>query len=241
MPSPTGSGALAVDETPAKPSDLGVRTLSAIAMLAVAGAALWFGGIVWTVLVAAVGFGVIREFGQLIQKAGTPTLPQAGWALFAIIYAGLAAWTLIWLRQADIRLALLVIGLVIFTDVGAYFSGRTIGGPKIFPQTSPSKTWAGLLGGVALAALFTGLMLKLWLGDVPLVQHLWWEIVALGGGLAIVAQLGDFFESWLKRRAGVKDSGNLIPGHGGIFDRVDGMLAVAFLLGLSQIYLMLRG
>ena len=228
-------------EAPANSSGLGVRTLSAIAMLAVAGVALWLGGPVWIGLVGAVGFGVVWEFGQLVSKAEVPPLPRAGWAAFALVYVGLAALTLIWLRQRDIGLALLVIGLVIATDIGAYVAGTQIGGPKIMPSVSPSKTWAGLVGGIALAALFTAVTVNLALGDLALVQSLWWEIVALAGGLAVIAQLGDFFESWLKRRAGVKDSGHLIPGHGGLFDRVDGLLAVLFMLGLSQLFLQLKG
>ena len=210
-------------------------------MLAVAGVALWLGGIAWTVLVAVIGFGVVWEFGELVRKADISSLPRAGWALFALVYVGLAALTLIWLRMADIRLALLALGLVIATDIGAYFAGTTIGGPKLMPSISPSKTWAGLLGGMVLAMVFTAAMIHFAATDLALVRDLEWKIVALAGGLAVVAQLGDFFESWLKRRAGVKDSGHLIPGHGGLFDRVDGLLAVLFLLGLTQIFLQLRG
>ncbi len=110
------------------------------------------------------------------------------------------------------------------TDTGAYFAGRLIGGPKLCPAISPNKTWAGLLGGMALAALFGygvaqgfGFATPLWSAGLAAVT-------------AVVAQAGDFFESWLKRRAGVKDSGHLIPGHGGVLDRVDGLLfAAAFL------------
>jgi phosphatidate cytidylyltransferase len=235
---------LADDESTAVESDLGVRTLSAIVMLVVAGVALWLGGIVWTVLVAAVGFGVIWEFGQLVQKADKPPLDRAAWALFALVYVGLSALTLIWLRwipDGGLWFALLVIGLVVATDIGAYFAGRLIGGPKLAPHISPSKTWAGLAGGVVLAALFAGAVLHFELADLPFVQAYEWKFIGLAAGLAVVAQLGDLLESRHKRKAGVKDSGNLIPGHGGLFDRVDGLLAVLFVLGLSLLYLKLRG
>ncbi len=102
--------------------------------------------------------------------------------------------------------------------------GRFIGGPKIAPAISPSKTWAGLFGGMIGAALLLNITVYLGFGG-PLPADLA-RLAVFGGGFAIVAQAGDFFESWLKRRAGVKDSGALIPGHGGMFDRVDGMLPV---------------
>jgi len=168
-------------------------------------------------------------------------LPRAGWAVFALAYVGIGCWTLIWLRAADTRLALLAIGLVIATDVGAYFAGRAIGGPKIAPKISPSKTWAGLFGGMVLAGLFVTIFANTALAEIAAVQKLQIEIVILAAGLAVVAQMGDFLESWLKRRAEVKDSGNLIPGHGGLFDRVDGLIAVLFVLGLAQIVMLARG
>src|SRR5690606_8072637 len=130
---------------------------------------------------------------------------------------------MIWLR-ADPQLGLVAIfwllGVVWATDSFAYFTGRAIGGPKLIPRLSPKKTWAGLLGGMAGAAL-AGAAVSLWLGmgSAPL-------LAALSAGLAVLSQAGDFAESALKRRAGVKDSGKLIPGHGGILDRVDGLVAV---------------
>jgi len=232
---PRGSDALADAEGQQRKSDLGVRTFSAIVMLAIAGAALWLGGIFWVALVAAVGLGVVFEFGNLVRQTNAKPLPQAGWAIFALAYVGLGCWTLIGLRQLDVRLPILAIGIVIATDVGAYFAGRAIGGPKIMPSVSPSKTWAGLGGGMVLAALFAGFGTRLVMGTTGYIHDFWWALVFLGAGLAIVAQIGDFFESWLKRRAGVKDSGHLIPGHGGVFDRVDGLLAVLFVLGATQL------
>jgi phosphatidate cytidylyltransferase len=122
-------------------------------------------------------------------------------------------------------MVLTIIGVVIATDTGAYFAGRAIGGPKIAPRISPSKTWAGLAGGMAASAgLITGV------GSYVESFALWQPL--LGAALAMIAQAGDFFESWMKRRAGVKDSGSLIPGHGGLFDRADGLLAVLFAVAL---------
>ncbi|MGZ8282871.1 MAG: phosphatidate cytidylyltransferase [Allosphingosinicella sp.] len=105
------------------------------------------------------------------------------------------------------------------TDIMAYFAGRSIGGPKLAPRISPNKTWAGLAGGMVGAALFGGLA-AWWFQLEPL--FLW-----LGGPMGLIAQAGDLYESWVKRRAGVKDSGTILPGHGGVLDRLDGLLAVA--------------
>jgi phosphatidate cytidylyltransferase len=149
-----------------------------------------------------------------------------------VVYVGLAAITLALLRDGDpgAKIILVVIGSVVATDVGAYFAGRTFGGPKIAPSISPSKTWAGLVGG-AMAAGIT-LVGSVSLAGNPQAVSLLPLCLVLGSMVAVIAQAGDFFESWMKRRAGVKDSGNLIPGHGGLFDRVDGLLAVTFVLGI---------
>jgi phosphatidate cytidylyltransferase len=129
-------------------------------------------------------------------------------------------------RPEGLLAVLQIVSAVIATDVGAYFAGRTLGGPKIAPKISPSKTWAGLIGGMIAAGL-------VFVGWAMYVQALHpWTFAVNGAVAAIIAQAGDFFESWMKRRAGVKDSGRLIPGHGGLFDRLDGLLAVSFVLGI---------
>ena len=209
---------------PPKKSDLGVRTASAVVMIAVAGSALWLGGYWWTAFVAAVALGVLWEWWGLVQAITPSFLYRALWLAGGLFYVGLAASILAMASdQVEgffIRLA--IVAGVIATDVGAYFAGRTFGGPKIAPAISPSKTWSGLIGGMLAASL---VMVSLgFIGESLLAA-------AVGCGIAVVAQTGDFFESWMKRRAGVKDSGNLIPGHGGLFDRVDGLLAVTFVLG----------
>jgi len=136
-------------------------------------------------------------------------------------YVALPAMALVFIRGLDdgAILAFWTLAIVWATDTGAYFAGRAIGGPKLMPAISPSKTWAGLGGGM-VAALLTGLAFAQWGG------------LAMGLALsslilAVVAQGGDLFESALKRRAGVKDSGTLLPGHGGVLDRLDGMVPVA--------------
>jgi phosphatidate cytidylyltransferase len=141
-----------------------------------------------------------------------------------ILYVCVPVMALLLLRgQAPdgqgLLLAFWALSLVWATDIGAYFAGRSIGGPKLAPRVSPSKTWAGLAGGV-LAALLTGFLLHRFAG-LPI------QLAAASGLLAVAAQLGDLLESGMKRRAGVKDSGNLLPGHGGVMDRLDGVVAAA--------------
>ena len=243
----------------AKQSDLPVRAASALGMVAVAGTALWLGGWYWTVFVAAIAAGVLWEWWGLVSKF-VPRLPlRAVWLFGGMVYIGVAAFMFDVLRldpKIGWPMLLIVLFGVVFTDVGAYFAGRTIGGPKIAPKISPSKTWAGLGGGILGAATgiylalmiaagdwFTGLVndaARLGPDDTTVVSISNMPSIlgclALGAVVAVVAQTGDFFESWMKRRAGVKDSSNLIPGHGGLFDRADGMLAVMFVVGLFALF-----
>lgn len=231
-----------------KSSDLGVRTASAVVMLAVAGAALWLGGWWFDGFAIAIGVVCLGEFIRLVLRATERLAPRTVGIIGGTAYIGLAVAALVSL-PAEVVIG--VLAVVIATDTGAYFSGRAIGGPKIAPKISPSKTWAGLFGGALGASLaFVGLAqgwpaFECWrFRKLPIEQqfgfdgpcsYLSWtfdvasvtQILAFGLAFAMIAQSGDFFESWLKRRAGVKDSSNLIPGHGGVFDRVDGLLPVA--------------
>ena len=220
-------------------SDLGVRVVSAVVMVVVAGTALSFGGLWWTSFVAVVGFAVLCEWWMLVRAFGLTTAGQVGWMLAGCAYVGFGAWYLGQLEWWPLVLSLIL--PVVATDIGAYFSGRAIGGPKIAPRISPSKTWAGLVGGAVGASLLFALGLWSQRGSFVCEGAHWWHCTSnlglvlsslmLGSIVAVTAQAGDFFESWMKRRAGVKDSGKLIPGHGGVFDRVDGLIAVCVLFG----------
>lgn len=145
---------------------------------------------------------------------------------WGVLYSALPVMALLYLREQEngLMLAFWTMATVWATDIGAFFAGRSIGGPKIAPSISPSKTWAGLVGGMVTALLFA-IVLNAYLG-LPYV------LVLASAPLAVVAQVGDFLESWMKRQAGVKDSGTLIPGHGGVLDRVDGLVPVAPIVAL---------
>ena len=217
-------------------SDLPKRAASAAVMLAVAGGALWAGGIALTLFIVVVAAATYAELVRLVVRATVRPGWRVAGLILGAIYIGFAAYSLVIMPRFYLYL---VIGSVIFTDTFAYFTGRTIGGPTIAPRISPSKTWAGLGGGMAGAALFGVILVQ---AIVPMSDswHLgidaypWSSLaaIAIGAIAAIAAQSGDFLESWLKRKAHMKDSSNLIPGHGGVFDRTDGMLPVAVVVGL---------
>jgi phosphatidate cytidylyltransferase len=240
-------GEARVSDVRAGVTDLPVRLASGIVMLVLAGGALWLGGWFWTAFVALIACGVVWEWNKLIERFGMSGLGETLWFFAGVVYVGGAGIAMLAVRNGRQVLPFdpLVLGYsplavlvgfilpVVAVDVGAYFAGRAIGGPKIAPKISPSKTWAGLAGGALLAGL-VGIaveMADIGPGAMPGSNVLTLASAMLGGLLiAVIAQSGDFFESWMKRRAGVKDSGSLIPGHGGLFDRLDGFLAVFFVL-----------
>ena len=217
-------------------ADLPVRFASAVVLLAIVAGALWLNDPYKMWLIVIVALICFVEFVLLVTKATANVPYRLAGILAGAVYIGLAAVTMVELPLQAFGAA---IGAVVATDVFAYFFGRAIGGPKIAPSISPSKTWAGLVGGMIGAALF---MLALGIvhftvqgysiGDMGAeLQVEFGTIIAIGMGLAVIAQMGDFLESWLKRKAGVKDSSRLIPGHGGVFDRIDGLLPVSIVVG----------
>jgi phosphatidate cytidylyltransferase len=214
---------------PGRWSDLRLRVLSASVLAPIALICIWLGGAAFTVLMLAATVGVMVEWVGMVRAGhGTAAalLPGAAYVL-------LAAAGLLWLRadpmEGRANLLFLLV-LVWASDIGAYTAGRALGGPLLAPQISPSKTVAGALGGL-LAAVLVGIVAAL-ASSTPL-----WRAGILTGLLGMVAQAGDLGESFVKRRFGVKDSGRLIPGHGGLLDRLDALLAVALaasLLALIQ-------
>ncbi|MCR9086425.1 MAG: phosphatidate cytidylyltransferase [Rhodobacteraceae bacterium] len=249
-------------KTPGRWSDLRRRAVSAIVLGGLGIAAIWAGGLWFTAFTAAavgtmvfelagmLGSPVRRRLGFMAGGAclAVALLP-AGWglpflmlpaifganevardrlpfALFTVLIV-LAGYGLIHLRD-DIGTLWLVwlVLIVVATDVFGYFAGRLIGGPKFWPQISPKKTWAGTVAGW-IGAGGIGVAYVYWAGAQP-------QIIGISMAMSMAAQFGDIAESALKRRAGVKDSSNLIPGHGGFFDRFDGVLGAAVFLLLIE-------
>ena len=203
--------------------ELATRTAVGCILIAVALASAVFGGTVFAVLVALIATIMYLEWSRMVGRWGWH------WQLFGFFYCLLPAVSLLWIREraeyegigTGFDLLIWVFLVVWSTDIGAYFAGRAIGGPKLAPSISPNKTIAGLVGGVVSAVLLAGA----WVYFVRLPAVLLWLAVLF----AVAAQLGDLFESGLKRRAGVKDSGTWLPGHGGLLDRLDGLVPVAVL------------
>lgn len=255
-------------------SNLQVRVISAVILIALILVPTWYGGVSFRLVAVLIAGAVFYEWTRMARPAAAakpldflpevlmavflvalavgfaaPTLlillavlvavaaltaavrrSGAGrWDASGIAYAGLSGFSLALLRDGDRSglLAILFLFAVVWaTDILAYFVGRAVGGPKLAPSISPGKTQSGALGG-AVGGVVAGVLLAAAAGVGNLA---WLGLVALV--LSVVSQAGDLFESWVKRRHGRKDSGTLIPGHGGVMDRVDGLVAAAFALYL---------
>jgi phosphatidate cytidylyltransferase len=202
-----------------------IRVVSALLLGPPVLAALWF-GFPWIDLLAAVAAPLMAaEWIRMTRRR--PAARVAG-----LVYVIGAVLALLWLRhQPDYgrETVVWVVACVWATDIGGYFVGRSVGGAKLAPSISPGKTWAGLVGGMAFAAVASALAgLVFGLGDT-------WSLALFGAIFGAVGQAGDLLESHAKRQAGVKDSGRLIPGHGGILDRVDGLMAVLVVVVLVRL------
>lgn len=269
-----------MSETAPKPaqSDLLTRFAAAVVMIAVACTAIYVGGWLFRLLVAAGAAVMILEWGDMhrlkrgysyfalgllvavllaaaqylypvgeidvvegVEAVSVSTFQEA-WLGFAavasaalvvllvsrrlslgwgMVYIGIPSFALLVIAWADVYLVFWLMLVTWATDIFAYFAGRSIGGPKLAPKISPNKTWAGLIGGMAGAAVVGALAAWLFGISAELPDFLW-----LGAPMGLLAQLGDLYESRVKRRLGVKDSGTLLPGHGGALDRLDGLLPV---------------
>jgi phosphatidate cytidylyltransferase len=197
---------------------------SGVVALAISGFCLAWGRIDASLPVLALGLAAVVLLSP----------QRRAWTAMGFIYAAAAeiASVLVRLDHAFGFAALMLILLVVWiTDIGGYFAGRGIGGPKLWPRVSPKKTWAGAVGGFAASVAVTAGFAAFGLGKTG-------PLLALGAVLSMASQLGDLFESAVKRRFGVKDSSQLIPGHGGLLDRLDGFVAAVV---LAAIFGVLRG
>jgi phosphatidate cytidylyltransferase len=197
---------------------------SGVVALAIAGLGLALGRINESLLALAFGLAVVALLSQEPRR----------WTAAGFLYAGAAeiASVLVRLDQTYGFIALILILLVVWvTDIGGYFAGRGFGGPKLWPRVSPKKTWAGAFGGFVASLVVSGGFAAFGLGKTG-------PVLLLGAILSIASQLGDLFESAVKRRFGVKDSSHIIPGHGGLLDRLDGYVAAVVMAG---IFGLLRG
>jgi phosphatidate cytidylyltransferase len=205
--------------------ELTARMLTAFAMIAVALLTAVVGGYVFAALVALAATAMYYEWLRIVRGWGL------AWAIGGFIYCLLPALALLWIRDRSggdgLALLMWVFLVTWATDIGAYFVGRAYGRRKLAPSISPGKTVEGLWGGVAVAAIVGAAWA--WATDLGA----WFFVLA--PLFAIAAQAGDLFESKMKRQAGLKDSGNWLPGHGGLLDRLDGLVPVAVLTFAAQL------
>lgn len=195
-----------------------------VAALAIAGACLAMGRLDAALVVLGVGLITVAS---IVPE-------QRHWAAAGFLYAAAAeiASVLVRLDPVEGFAALMFVLLIVWgTDSGGYFAGRGIGGPKLWPRVSPKKTWAGALGGLAASLAVAAGFAALGLGRLG-------PLLLLSAMLSVVSQLGDLFESAVKRRFGVKDSSHIIPGHGGLMDRLDGFVAAVV---VAAVFGFLRG
>ncbi len=229
-----GNGASVNDlaERPrARWGDLPLRVASAVVLAPLAVGCIWLGGIAFDLLVGAAVLGLWAEAWTLHRRGHGDALLLCA----ALAYAGIAAASLLWLRAdplAGWQNVLFVVLVVWSVDIGAYAVGRRLGGPRLAPRLSPGKTWSGAAGGL-LVAVAVGLVAA----QILSASRLPWRAAVLAGSLAIVAQAGDLLESAVKRRLHIKDTSHLIPGHGGLFDRLDAILAAAPVAALLALWL----
>ncbi|QXQ08489.1 phosphatidate cytidylyltransferase [Sphingosinicellaceae bacterium] len=250
------------------------RVLTGVVLIAVALAAVWAGGLVFSALVAVAvllmfaEWSVMHDISRRFRLAGLAIVgasiffaiyaavdrallvavggaillgifargydrQRAAWIAGGVLYCALPGIALIVLRglPGGLELTAWTLAIVWATDIFAFFAGRTIGGPKLAPALSPNKTWAGLAGGAIGAALTSYIVARIAGISLALFDY---ALIA-GLVLAVVAQGGDLFESWMKRLTGLKDSGRLLPGHGGILDRLDGLVPVAIIVALGAV------
>ncbi|MBY0428266.1 MAG: phosphatidate cytidylyltransferase [Alphaproteobacteria bacterium] len=172
-----------------------------------------------TAFILCLCISLVLMIGFRIGKIEKPVLLSMG-----VSYLGSAMLAILFIRQfGGFSLAATLCTVVWMNDTGAFFTGKMLRGAKLAPDISPSKTWTGFIGGLVSAGITSYLCSILFAAKNPLI------VVGVGLGLSLAGHCGDLFESWVKRQAGVKDSGVIIPGHGGILDRVDGLIMASLL------------
>ncbi|MDB5629887.1 MAG: phosphatidate cytidylyltransferase [Tardiphaga sp.] len=214
----------------ARPAPSGSRNLItrvgvAAILIPLAIAAAWAGGSIWAALVVPIAIGLFVEWVSIVKTASAA---RPGWIALGGLYATAALAGSLLVRHDQhygVAALLLVLAVVWASDIGGYVVGKSVGGRKLAPRVSPNKTWAGAIGGFGLSLLVAA-------GFTVAGQGALMPLLLVAAGLSVVSQAGDLFESAIKRRFGVKDSSHIIPGHGGLLDRLDGFVAAIALAAL---------
>lgn len=204
---------------------LALRIASAAILAPLVLAAVYYGTPFFEILIGAGALVLAWEWNKLC--AG-----RFFWLGWGFIYIAGPCWSLLYLRSDTafgIETLFWLFAVVWAADTGAYACGRLIGGPKLAPVISPNKTWAGFLGGIGAAGI-VGVATAMVLEKESILA-----LTGLSAAVGTVSHAGDLAESWVKRYFGVKDMGNILPGHGGLFDRVDGLLAAAVAVAVIEV------
>lgn len=213
------------DQTTSSPSSLRLRIISAAVLAPAVLAVVYFGGWPFNALVGLMALILASEWARMVGR-------RIPWMALGVVYIALTCWAM-WRLRLDPewgRMTLFWLLAVVWgADTGGFMFGMTLRGPKLAPAISPNKTWSGFIGGTLAAAAGGWAVVAFMKGGAGL------EIALFSAAIGVVSQAGDLFESWIKRRFGVKDSGAIIPGHGGLFDRVDGLVAAALAAALINI------
>ena len=214
-------------------ADLIKRSISTIVLLPLFLIALYNGGLIYSTMIIIIGIIIAYEFFTIIYGAKAEVIKsnkKYKWYFFGAFYSVLTIVSMLFLRNQNeiahvfaYKMVLWICLIVWTTDIAAYFVGILVGGPRILPRISPTKTWSGLLGALLFSILVHEIIVKTIVTNLfnpEISKAIIWIVVIL---TSLVSQIGDFLESAFKRRFQVKDSGNIIPGHGGVMDRVDGL------------------
>jgi len=199
-------------------SDLRTRIVSGIVMLFIGIVAIRFFQSLFFLIVISITILMTFEWLELTKSAHDDGKKK--WNFIGFVYILLPMFSVLKLREIDSNIVLWMFAVICATDIFAYFTGKNFGGPKLMPNISPNKTWAGLLGGVFASMVIGFLSSFMFSGGISF-------FVFISAVLSVIEQGSDLLESKFKRIFGVKDSGNIIPGHGGVLDRFDGMMLVA--------------
>ncbi len=218
-------------KTKQKASEILRRTISALVLAPIAMLVVYLGGIYFQACIIFICVLMSLEWTKIVQS-GTdlPKLDRILWNIFGFIYVVTPCICLLYLRELPngLEVVLWLLFCVWATDIGAYFIGTALKGPKIAPQISPKKTWSGLVGGTLCAAT---------VGYLFYLENIYYTIdfFRMSIAVALISQIGDFLESAIKRYFSLKDSGSMIPGHGGILDRVDGLVTSSVFVAILEI------
>lgn len=199
-----------------KQGKIRLRTLSAIVLMPIVIYLVYYGGIPYKTSLCILSVAMMWEWVNLTRRGENTIL----WLLFGIFYIIMPCYLLLLLREMHdgMKVTFWLLSCVWATDIGAYFTGIIIRGPKIMPTISANKTWSGLVGAIVSSGIVGCVYAKFTIFD-DYIPYLYMSFI-----IPIIAQIGDFFESAIKRHFKVKDSGSIIPGHGGLLDRLDGLI-----------------